>query len=272
MMAAKSSILPPSRSGHTRSHPERRHLAASARRGWPPRPEVALDKRLRSDPAPTACAACRGARGGSHTRDGSAKLCSDAAEETVRVALATLAALAVLASTLAACAPSQHRVAPYRDDAAVARGLEERAVAYCRAVRPDGAAPPRPFRTDGCTCWWNDGWADCCVEHDMRYWCGGPGELRHATDAELRRCVGADHSEVVAFLMYLGTRLFAGADAMHVPGDDGGTTREPAGTSGAAACVSRADPPWGRTPFDSGGGSPPRVPGSRPGLCGAPAP
>jgi hypothetical protein len=184
------------------------------------------------------------------------------------VALATLAALAALASTLAACAPSQHRVAPYRDDAALARELEERAAAYCRAVRPDGADLPRPFRTDGCTCWWNNGWANCCVEHDMRYCCGGPGELRRATDAELRRCVGGDHSEVVAFLMYLGTRPFAaswvpahwrwgygwrwpragpdageGADARHVPGDDGGATREAAGTSDAAACVSRADPP-----------------------------
>ena len=129
----------------------------------------------------------------------------------MRPALATLAALAVLPSTLtlAACAPTRHRVAPYRHDAAVARELEGRAVAYCRAVQPDGAAPPRPFKTDGCPCWWNDGWADCCVEHDMRYWCGGPGELRRATDDELRRCVGADHSEVVALLMYLGTRLFA---------------------------------------------------------------
>lgn len=45
------------------SHPERRHLAASARRGRPPRPEVTLDKRFRSDPAPAACAACRGREG-----------------------------------------------------------------------------------------------------------------------------------------------------------------------------------------------------------------
>ena len=168
----------------------------------------------------------------------------------MRPALATLAALAVLASPLAACAPIRHRVAPYRDDAAVARRLEERALAYCRAAQPDGTAPLRPFRTDGCTCWWNDGWADCCVDHDIRYWCGGPGELRGATDAELRRCVGVDHSEVVAFLMYLGARLFAAswvpahwrwgygwrwpragpdsaleADSRHVPADDGATTR-----------------------------------------------
>ena len=120
-----------------------------------------------------------------------------------------LAFLAVFQFLLVACAPTQHRLAPYHHDAIMARGLEERAVAYCRAVQPDGAGPPRPFKTDGCTCWWNDGWAACCVEHDIRYWCGGPGELRGTVDAELRRCVGADHSEVVAFLMYLGTRLFA---------------------------------------------------------------
>ena len=45
------------------SHPERRYLAASARRGRPPRPEVTLDERFRSDPAPAACTACRGREG-----------------------------------------------------------------------------------------------------------------------------------------------------------------------------------------------------------------
>jgi hypothetical protein len=208
----------------------------------------------------------------------------------VRPASATLAALALLACALAACAPTRHRVAPFRDDAALARSLEERAVAYCRAVQPDGTAPPRPFRTDGCTCWWNDDWTDCCVDHDMRYWCGGPSELRGATDADLRRCVGANHSKVVAFLMYLGTRLFAAswvpahwrwgygwrwprsgpdsapeADSRQVPTDEGATMERPPTASASAVCVSRAGPLVGRTPSGSGGGSPPRAAGSRPG-------
>lgn len=215
----------------------------------------------------------------------------------MRPTLATLTVLAVFHSSLAACAPTRHRLAPYRHDATMARGLEERAVAYCRAVQPDGAAPPRPFKTDGCTCWWNDDWADCCVEHDIRYWCGGSGELRGTTDAELRRCVGGDHSEVVAFLMYLGTRLFAAswvpagwrwgygwrwpragpapaaeADARPTLLGEGTTARQSADTFGAAACLSRAGPPVGRTPFGSRGESPPRRLGSPPGLCGAPAP
>jgi hypothetical protein len=70
-----------------------------------------------------------------------------------------LVVLAVFHSSLAACAPTRHRLAPYRHDPRMARGLEERSVAYCRGVQPEGAAPPRPFKTDGCTCWWNDGWA-----------------------------------------------------------------------------------------------------------------
>lgn len=169
-----------------------------------------------------------------------------------------LAFLAVFRSLLVACAPTRHLLAPYRHDATMARGLEERAVAYCRAVQPDDAAP---------------------------------GELRGTVDAELRRCVGADHSEIVALLMHLGTRLFADswvpagwrwprvgpapaaeADARPTPPDEGTTTRSPADVSCAGACLSRAGPRVGRTPFGSGGESPPGGPGSPPGLRGAPVP
>jgi hypothetical protein len=215
----------------------------------------------------------------------------------MRPTITSTVALAVFHFSLAACVPTQHLLAPYRHDATLASRLEKRAVTYCRGVQPDGDAPPRPFKTDGCSCWWNDGWADCCVEHDIRYWCGGPRELRGAADAELRRCVAADHSEVVAFLMYLGTRLFAAswapagwrwgygwrwpragpaapaeADAGPTPPDEGTTARRSADTSCEAACLSRDGPLVDRTPFGSGGESPPRGPGSPPGLGGAPAP
>jgi hypothetical protein len=34
--------------------------------------------------------------------------------------------------------------------------------------------PTRAFLTDGCS-WWPDGaWQECCVTHEIAYWCGGP--------------------------------------------------------------------------------------------------
>ena len=48
--------------------------------------------------------------------------------------------------------------------------MERRAREYCAQF--EGEKPPHPFTTDGCSMWPDDGWAQCCVEHDFAYWCG----------------------------------------------------------------------------------------------------
>jgi hypothetical protein len=112
----------------------------------------------------------------------------------------------VLALLASACTPRAHALRPYRDDPAAAAALEQRAVEACRARQVP--LPPAPFRTDGCSAWLDDGWVDCCVTHDMAYWCGGSAAERTAADRALERCVAASGAHVGP-LMYAGVRVGA---------------------------------------------------------------
>jgi hypothetical protein len=115
---------------------------------------------------------------------------------------------AALAAALAACAPKRHTIEPYRSDAAAAAALEARANAIC-AAGPHGprTLPEQRFVTDGCSLWFDDGWAEpCCVEHDIRYWCGGEAEERSAADAALAACVDTLEPSWFAESMRLGVR------------------------------------------------------------------
>lgn len=99
-------------------------------------------------------------------------------------------AVVALCAALAACTPVRHRVAPYDRDAAAASRLEAVAACRCEARHGGAAIPPRPFKTDGCTLWPDGRWLQCCVAHDMAYWCGGTRRHeRRAADAALRDCV-----------------------------------------------------------------------------------
>jgi hypothetical protein len=139
------------------------------------------------------------------------------------------------------CAHTSHTVAPYRDDPVAALCVADRARASClEHVRE---LPPRPFVTDGCSAFVNDGWVDCCVEHDMAYWCGGSAAARKRADQRLERCVADLGHSVLARVMYLGVRVGAppwipihwrwgfGWDFPHGYGRDDG----PASTNGAGA-------------------------------------
>jgi len=33
-----------------------------------------------------------------------------------------------------------------------------------------GPLPPRTFKSDGCSCWPDGDWLECCVKHDLLYW------------------------------------------------------------------------------------------------------
>jgi hypothetical protein len=105
------------------------------------------------------------------------------------------------------CAPLRHTIRPYDSEPFQAHILEEQATALCAATRPGGTLPPHTFTTDGCSVWPDGEWVECCVEHDMRYWCGGTRRARHAADQRLGECfAGLGHS-VMADWIYLGVRV-----------------------------------------------------------------
>lgn len=67
--------------------------------------------------------------------------------------------------------------------------------------------PPGKFISDGCSCWPNSEWLDCCVEHDLSYWYGGSAQERRIADARLRQCVKNKGHQVAGFFMYYGVRI-----------------------------------------------------------------
>lgn len=109
--------------------------------------------------------------------------------------------------SIAGCTPSHHRLRAYRDDRAAARVIEERAIEVCRQQRgADAPLPPHPFTSDGCSAFPDRCWVDCCVEHDMAYWCGGTMADRCAADRKLRQCVTEKTNGAFATMMYVGVR------------------------------------------------------------------
>ena len=101
-----------------------------------------------------------------------------------------------------ACSPSDHTVEPYKSDLDAAAELEARAASFC----DQAFAPSRPFITDGCSIWPDGAWVECCVEHDIPYWCGGSREQRLEADRKLRECVADASGRSLGWTMYLGVR------------------------------------------------------------------
>ncbi len=122
-----------------------------------------------------------------------------------RVASGRVVPLAMLLAVHGvACAYRTHHVSELRDDPGAAAVVETAAEEWCRAMSEPDGPPSRPFTTDGCSCWPDDGWQDCCVVHDMAYWCGGTPEMRALADRELARCVKQSHSAFMGGLMRVG--------------------------------------------------------------------
>jgi hypothetical protein len=116
-----------------------------------------------------------------------------------------LAAIAVASAT--ACTPAVSRLEPYDRDAVAAQELDRRAAATCIQQRGASALPPHRFTTDGCSLWPDGDWVECCVDHDMAYWCGGTCDDRARADAELRDCVAAHGHGGLGRAMYVGVRV-----------------------------------------------------------------
>jgi len=81
-------------------------------------------------------------------------------------------------------------------------------------ARIEADPPAKPFASDGCTGWFNE-WRGTsiyapCFLHDLKYWCGRPGESveRLVADAELMIDVArALGSTEMAEIMFRGVRI-----------------------------------------------------------------
>ena len=86
--------------------------------------------------------------------------------------------------------------------------LQELAMNRCVSATPAGAPlPPYKFTTDGCSLLPNGSWTECCVAHDMAYWCGGSNAMRRNADRSLRACVSAAGRSELSRIIYLAVRV-----------------------------------------------------------------
>lgn len=67
--------------------------------------------------------------------------------------------------------------------------------------------PPHDFKSDGCSCFPDSDWVECCVMHDLAYWMGGTSEERKDADRALRKCVADKGYPKTGALMYYGVRV-----------------------------------------------------------------
>jgi len=118
---------------------------------------------------------------------------------------------ASLAPMIGACTPVRSTLRPpylvagaWYSEAELAARAQQRCLSDGRTA---AQLPPARFTTDGCTLVHDGSNAECCIEHDMSYWCGGGANLRVAADRELRRCVAIRSGERAARAFYAGVRI-----------------------------------------------------------------
>jgi len=97
----------------------------------------------------------------------------------------------------------------WHSDIKALKKAEDDALQLCKKIRGDfpESLPPHKFTTDGCSMWPDGSWQQCCVEHDMPYWCGGSAEDRKNADRHLSECVAKKASWLMGSLMYVGVRF-----------------------------------------------------------------
>ena len=66
---------------------------------------------------------------------------------------------------------------------------EQKQYAKELCISRTGTHPEREFESNGCTLWPDWKIVDCCLKHDMDYWCGGDKKARAVSDREFRHCV-----------------------------------------------------------------------------------
>jgi len=170
---------------------------------------------------------------------------------TLGLLLAAACALATSACAGPGVAPAHERLrTPGPDE------VGPRAAADCPALLRSADLPSRPFTTDACSLFPDGDWADCCIAHDIAYWCGGSFASRRAADRRLRACVAARHGgcggRTLGALMEAGV-FFGGSPWLPTPWRWGYGHRYPAGYANdvrddATTRRSRAEEPDGRRP------------------------
>jgi hypothetical protein len=126
--------------------------------------------------------------------------------------------MAIVVALLAgACTPTTFRVAPYRDDPAAAATLAQQAADLCATRRGPERLPPHPFTSDGCSMGPDGTWVDCCIEHDMAYWCGGSVAERREADRALCECMDRRKRSPVLGAMAWATTRIGGAPWLPAP-------------------------------------------------------
>jgi hypothetical protein len=115
----------------------------------------------------------------------------------------------LLIAACAACTPLHSRIKPpyiVKGQVYDESGLRQYAESQCTNATGEARLPPFPFTTDGCSLWPDGAWQECCVVHDVSYWCGGPS-TRIEADRQLRACVAEWSGSLKPILMYAGIRL-----------------------------------------------------------------
>jgi hypothetical protein len=122
--------------------------------------------------------------------------------------------LLIAGQILSACTTIEARLSldPYTKDKQKRNAVELLAENYCDRKRnyPGATAvkkqPDFIFTTDGCSRAPDDGWVECCIVHDIPYWCGGSEADRVAADEFLQQCVNKQNG-FFSSLFYTGVRL-----------------------------------------------------------------
>lgn len=117
--------------------------------------------------------------------------------------------LLVAVFSSAGCTPSNSTIRPpYVLEGAEFDESQLHALAIARCAATSQTVPEHSFTTDGCTMWPDDSWLSCCIEHDLRYWCGGTEANREEADQGLRSCMSGEHHKIAGATMYFGVRAF----------------------------------------------------------------
>lgn len=70
--------------------------------------------------------------------------------------------------------------------------------------------PYDPKTSDGCSYFPDGNWRACCLDHDMAYFYGGSAAAKRKADLALMTCVVESGNPYIAFIMFVGVRLFGG--------------------------------------------------------------
>lgn len=121
--------------------------------------------------------------------------------------------LLVIMITAVACTPMQSRIDPpypFRGNEYSEAKIQIIAAEQCgfSQITPAPSEMNR-FTTDGCSMWPDGKILECCIEHDIQYWCASTQISRKEADQALRDCAREHSGPANAFMVYWGSRMGA---------------------------------------------------------------